>query len=433
MQIRRLWRILTASLFLAALFPAQPAEACAPFCSQVRVAGQVLADDSGVWRVRGVQFFLPQFGINSRTFRDVEYASAIADGTLTYWLDKSSGYLHANMLRIFVEMPYRLSDGSLFTPTSNAVLHDIAERAAQRGMRLGISLHNSSDWVMSPDRAAWIDGMLASFIARGELGRIAYLNADNEINNHCANNGVDCFDATGSHNALAYLDGAMSWTAAFRSVVKARAPQMLVTVGISTEQIDADGVRPIFNFFRRDSSGRALVELVDFLSPHNYSGQAGPIIDDLRIGAGYASVVLLEEFGFPTDPVVRSPLWTEGPPVCRLAPSAPECVNTAPYFVLRSLEAVATKSYAGGVAWMLADMEEKNITDACTNPIAPFDLWTGVFAIGGSYCDGGTYSRAPGQPKATAFLICWVYSGDINRCDDPARPLYKLRMPLVAR
>jgi hypothetical protein len=430
MTLRHL--LIIAGIVLA-LAPPQPAVACAPLCGQVRVAGQALYDDSGVWQMRGVQFFLPQFGINAWTFRDENYAAGAADGSLDQWLDKASGYLHANLLRIFVEMPYRRSDGSLFTPTTYAVLHDFAARAAQRGMRLGISLHNSSDWQMSADRVAWIDGLLASFAARGELGRIAYLSADNEINNHCSNGGADCFDGGPGHNAQGYVDGAVDWTARFRAAVKARAPQMLVTVGVATEMIDADGTRAAFNFFRQDTQGRRLADLVDFLSPHNYSGGAQPIIDDLRIGAGYTGAVVLEEFGFPTDPLPRNALWTEGALACRLIPTLPVCFNTAPYFVARSLDAMLNTSYAGGAAWMLADMEDKDITNACTDPRATFDLWTGLFAIGGAYCDGGTYSRSPGQPKATAFLVCWAYTGDLNRCEDPLRPLYRVALPAVVQ
>ncbi len=417
---------------LVALLQPQPVAACGAICGQVRVVGAELRDDAGTWRMRGVQLFLPQFGINGKTFRDANYAAALADGSLNFWLDKASGYLHANLLRIFVDMPSLNSDGSVFTPTSYATLHDFAERAAQRGMRLGIVLHNSADWSMAPEEATWLDGMLVSFLARGELERIAYVSADNEINNHCTNSGGDCFDNGTSYNAQSYIDGAIAWTTTFAQIVKVRTPQMLVTTGISTELIDFDHVRAAFDFFRRASDGRRLSDLIDFVSPHNYSGQAGPLINDMRIGQGYTGVVILEEYGFPTDPVPRNPLWTEGRFSCRLGPFNPECVNTAPYFVAKSTMAITTKSYAGSIAWMLADIGEKNVSNACTRTNLPFDLWTGLFAIGGAYCDGGTYSRTFGQPKATGFLVCVLHTRDVNHCDDPANPFFRVILPFVA-
>ncbi len=429
---KRLLLALALVVMLLGESPFHVAAQCAAPCGQVRVAGTLLADDAGVWRMRGVQFFLPQYGINAKTFADPNYELAVANGSIDHWLERASGYLHANVLRIFVDLPAPRGDGTIATPTSYATLLDFAARAQSRGMRLAISLHNSADWSMTPERAAWIDGLLQAFAAQGRMAQIAYLNADNEINNHCANSGRDCFDATEQHNAQRYVDGALAWTIGVRAVVKARAPHMLVTAGISTEMIDADATRAVFNYYRPDSAGRRLVDVLDFLAPHNYSGGAASVIDDLRISQGYAGPVVLEEFGFPTDPAPRNPLWTEGPPACRLNPLAAACANTAPWFVATSLVAVDTKGYAGAIAWMLADMAEKNVPNACLASDVPFDLWTGLFAIGGAYCAGGTYSVLPGQPKATAFLVCWAYAGDVNRCDDPQQPLYRTRLPMIA-
>jgi hypothetical protein len=424
--------LLVGALLLALLGWPLPAQACGPLCGQVRVSGSRLSDDGGVWHMRGTQFFLPQFGINGKTMWDFNYAAAIDDGSLDLWLDKAA-WLRANTLRLFVDLPEVRSDGTIRTPTSYDAVYDIAQRAAARGMRIGLVPHNSADWRMTAERAAWIDGLLAFFAARGALPLIAYMSADNEINNHCSNSGRDCFDTTSQHNAQAYIDGAVGWVAAFRGVVKARAPQMLVTVGISTEMLDADGTRAPFNFFRVASNGARLVDLADFLSPHNYSGGAAAVIADLRIGAGYTGPVVLEEYGFPTDPAPRNPLWTEGPFVCRLQPLASACTNTAPYFVARSLQSVSRDGYAGAVAWTIADIGEKNVSNACTRSDVPFDLWTGLFAIGGAYCDGGTTSRADGQPKATALLVCAAYAGSLLVCDDPARPLYHTALPQIAR
>jgi hypothetical protein len=199
-------------------------------------------------------------------------------------------------------------------------------------------------------------------------------------------------------------------------VVKGRAPQILVTAGISSEMIDADLTRPAFNFFRPDGQGRNLAGLIDFLAPHNYSGGAAAIINDLRIGAAYRGAVVLEEFGFPTDPRPRDPSWTEGPIQCWAKPLLAECAATAPFFVETNLRAQRAGGYAGGSAWMLADMREKNTSSACADPNKSFALWTGLFAIGGTYCEGGTASRGAGQPKATALRVCIAYTGSFAAC-----------------
>ena len=59
----------------------------------------------------------------------------------------------------------------------------------------------------------------------------------------------------------------------------------------------------------------------------------------------------------------------------------------------------------------------KDAASACSDLGKPFDLWTGLFAIGGTYCDGGTYSRALGQPKATAVRVCAYYADDLALCE----------------
>jgi hypothetical protein len=367
--------------------------------------------------MRGVQFFLPQYGINGKTLRDDNYAAARADGSLTYWLERAQGYLHANMLRVFVDLPSTIGGSTtVITPTSYSTLHDFATAANARGMRIGLVLHNSADWRMTEPRERWITGLLDYFAARGSLPLLAYLSADNEINNHCANLGIDCFDAGPGFDAQSYIDGAVGWVAQFRSVVKNRAPQLLVTAGISSEMIDADLTRAAFDFFRPDSQGRNLAGQVDFLAPHNYSGGAGAIINDLRMGASYRGAVVLEEFGFPTDPRPRDPSWTEGPVLCAASPLLAQCATTAPFFVETNLRAQRLGGYAGGSAWMLADMREKDTATACGDPEKSFALWTGLFAIGGTYCEGGTTSRSPGQPKATAMRVCIAYAGSFSAC-----------------
>src|SRR6476620_576426 len=59
-------------------------------CGPVRaLAGGTLADDGGPWRMRGVQFFLPQYGINGKTLWDDNYAAARDDGSLDFWLERA--------------------------------------------------------------------------------------------------------------------------------------------------------------------------------------------------------------------------------------------------------------------------------------------------------------------------------------------------------
>jgi hypothetical protein len=416
---------------------AAPTASCNPAlpssCGQVRLlADGSLADDGGRWIMRGVQFFLPQYGINGKTLRDDNYAAARDDGSLTFWLRRAQGYLRANMLRVFVDLPDNVGGSTtIITPTSYSTLHNFATQADAHGMRLGLVLHNSADWSMTEPRASWIAGLLDYFAARGSLPLLAYLSADNEINNHCANMGIDCFDAGPGFDAQTYIDGAIGWVAQFRSVVKNRAPQLLTTVGISSEMIDADLTRAAFNFFRSDSQGRSMAGLIDLLAPHNFSGGAIAIINDLRVGAAYRGAVVLEEFGFPTDPRPRDPNWTEGPLQCAANPLLAECAATAPFFVETNLHALQS-GYAGGSAWMLADMHEKDTATACGDPNKSFALWTGLFAIGGTYC-GGTTSRNAGQPKATALRVCIAYTGHFSACTAGTPFAVRGYLPAVAR
>ncbi|MEN9937337.1 MAG: hypothetical protein RLZZ387_3916 [Chloroflexota bacterium] len=434
--------VLRAALALIAALtltftPAPSAAACAPHtpsgCGQVRAGTDgLLYDDAGRWTMRGVAFFLPQYGINARTVRDRSYAAARADGSLAYWLDRARDGLGANALRVFVELPSRRDDGSVSTPTSHATLLDLATEAGGRGMRLGLVLHNSAAWTMTPERAAWVTGLVDAFAAQGALPLLAYVSASNEINNYCGGHARDCFDDAPGVSAQSYVNAAVEWAAQLRAAVKSRAPQLLVTVGISTEMGDTDATRAAFNFFRPDSRGRTLAQQVDFLSPHNFGGGAQGIYDDIRY-AGYRGPVVLEEFGFPTDSFPRGRLFTEGPVFCRREPLRPECAETAPAFVEANIAALRARAYAGAVAWMLADVREKDGTNACADPSRPSDLWTGLFAIGGSYCAGGTYTTAVGQPKATAVRVCLFYTGDLFRCDPTLALRATIYAPVIGR
>jgi hypothetical protein len=192
-------------------------------------------------------------------------------------------------------------------------------------------------------------------------------------------------------------------------------------VGIATEVRDLDGRPAWYAFFQPDKTGRSLAQLVDFLAPHNYGGGGYGIINDLRYVFAYEGPVVLEEYGFPTDPKPRDVRYNEGPPICRDDPWAAECVNTAPYFVEWSTRAIRETSYAGGVAWMLAD----NVAKRCSTD--PPDLWTGLLATAGNYC-GGTYSRNEAQPKATAHRV------RLHHASYPPAPRnWKRYLPIISK
>lgn len=353
-------------------------------CGQVYKNGRYLYDQNGRWKVNGVMFILPQFGINGTNFWDGNYQSVVKDGSLEYWLGLAQNYLLAKTVRIFVDLP----SGSN-TPTSYATLYDFAQRANAHGMRVGFVLHNSGDFNMTPERRNWISGFINYFTQKNAKSLIAYVSADNEINNHY--NGSDGYTNSG------YLNGANNWVAQFASLFKGSG--ILVTVGISTEVRNTDSLLAINDFFKSDSSGRTLASLVDFISPHNYVGGGYGVIEQIR-NKQYSGPVVLEEYGYSTDPKSPNhPDFTEGDPSCRNDPLQTICKNTAPYYVEVNAKSIRERDYAGGIAWMLADSNRKDCS-------SPGDFFTGLFAAGkpSDYC-GGTYSKNPAQDKATAFRV----------------------------
>ena len=246
---------------------------------------------------------------------------------------------------------------------------------------------------------------------------IAYVSAGNEINNWCG--GRDCFD-----NNQAYVDGANDWVAQFSAIFRDRNSGILTTVGLSTEVADSDGKPATSDFGKVDRTGRTLAGTVDFISPHNYGGGSYGIYDELRYRAGYQGPIVLEEFGFPTDPQSNNEFFTEGDPICRYEPWNAACTNTAPYFVEINTQAIRQLGFAGGVAWMLADIAVKR----CDR--SPSDLWTGLFMAGSGYC-GGTRTANPPADKATAFRIKQhhaVYGRPVNT-PTPSRTATKLSTP----
>ncbi|MBM7846395.1 hypothetical protein [Herpetosiphon giganteus] len=380
-------------------------------CGQLRIDGSGFYDQYGPWVMHGVQFFLPQYGINGRTFWDAEYNQATQNSSLDYWLGRSQQALYANLLRIFVDLPVATSQ-QVVTPTSYATLYDFASRANARGMRLGISIHNSDEWILTSIQQQWIEGMLSYFLERDSLAMVAYINLDNEINNYCdPQHRRDCL----ANPNQAYLNQAIDWIRQTRALIKARTPQMLITVGMSTELTAIAPKGGVANYFLRDQHSVSLASLIDFLAPHNYGGRGIELLSSIR-EYGYRGPVVLEEYGFPTDPFPGSVHWTEGPAICRINPLLAACFETAPFYVETNLNALRQADYAGGVAWMLADIQEKELPTACDGHSIPSDLWTGLFAVGGQYCNGGTLTHEFGRPKATATRVCFYHINNLELC-----------------
>lgn len=357
-------------------------------CGQVTAGGTFLYDGAGRWTVNGIMYLLPQFGINGWTFYGANYQSAVNGGSLEWWLGQAQTYLLGKTLRIFVDLP---GDGQQ-TADINSI-YNFALRANNHGMRLGVVLHNSANFGMTSAKQTWINNFITTFQSNNKLALLAYVSADNEINNHC-NDGQhrDCYDINTN-----YVISANNWVAAVTSIFRSRNTHVLTTVGISTELNNADGLPAGNDFFRVRGTAPRLVDSVDFVSPHNYHAGGYGIWSDIRNGRHYNGPITLEEYGYPTDPVSQRPDYTEGPPVCQTDPLNPQCTNTAPYFVEVNAKSIRERDYAGGVAWMLADIEGGT---PCTVP----DLYTGLFTVNKQYC-GGTSTPAGGNPKSTAFRI----------------------------
>lgn len=363
---------------------------------QITKTGRLLYDNGVRWKMKGVMFLLPNYGINHLQFQTSNYNSSTA--ARAYWLDMAGpGWLNANTVRIFVEMN---------SSTSPDTVYNFALEADAKNMRVGVVLKNYADFAMTTARRQWLNDMIKKFRDNNKLHLIAYVSAHNEINNptHC-NSTTDCYDRTDK----TYMTNANSWVFEFNKVFKDANSGILTTVGLTTEGGDADGQPAVYNFFKPDNNNRKLADLVDFISPHNYGGGGYGIIQDIQ-SKGYTGPVVLEEFGFPTDNVTRNSSYTEGNAACRSDPGFPTsspnynlCKLTAPYYVEMNARALRdlTNDYAGGVSWMLADMNSKPCSGSGYAP----DNFTGLFSVGGTYCGGTTSTATTPDDKATAFRI----------------------------
>ncbi|NJP07574.1 MAG: hypothetical protein HC837_19105 [Chloroflexaceae bacterium] len=404
--------------------------------------------------VHGVQFILPVYDINGETFTNdaLDATGPTAeggDGSRAFWLTKASNELHAQTLRVFVPIPGESQnpDGTKVSPEA---IYRFALEAESLGMRLGIVIHNSGDFTMFGDdyegqpldKEEWLRELIQVFEANGKTNLIAYISADNEINHHCDWYEGDCYSAEDTlvYNGKTYAEAANLWAFNVYDIVKDENPDILVTVGMSTEVEATAGAqtRALDNYFRSHDE-IALEDYVDFLSPHNYGGGGYGMYQ--YIESSWAGPVVLEEYGYATDPyitefneetgeIVERTFYREGPPICRTDPweitetggqVREECRNTASGFTeinIRSLQQLqeGVAHYAGGVAFMLVDSTRKGDFSTCsldsegrTQPA--FDYFTGLFAIGGDYCDG-TRTQTFGAMKTTGFRVCMHHSSN---------------------
>ena len=427
-------------------------------CGQVRRYGAFFIDDGGYWPMNGVQFILPQAGsgLSDQTFFATTYINAVNDGThcahnqyipnppnpnirpcsLEYWLYQAQTNLLAKTLRIIVDAEN--------ANTCFWCIQDFAERANVRGMRLGVVVRNSTAQI-GPTNRAFLDSFFSYFTtASGHANKIAYMSIDNEINNHLGTgfcprqvtvNGqvieikdaqgryIDCYDRyvrpanQGGDPYRTYINKAAMWARDFNRKWRAAGSTILRTVGLSTEMGDWDYIDVMNDFFRwprlddpnipQDQRWGLvrLVDNVDFLSPHRYNGDVLPLQDRARLTLHYYDPLMLEEFGWPTDPYnggANSSFKDGDQNLCRYDPlgNSLYCRFTAPYIVelsTRRVRASGPLGFAGMSSWMMADIDGANCSSAS-------DVFTGLFTAGATYC-GGTHNPYPAYAKNSAFRV----------------------------
>lgn len=372
-------------------------------------------DPATCWTVNGVHFFLPQTAINGNTFHDGTFENTGADREK--WLRKAQEELHAKTIRIFIDFPNKDGNG----PTSYRTIYRFAEEVGGRGMRIGLVLHNSGDFDMTAARKDWLKGLLRYL--KGGNGNpsnvdlspvIAYINADNEINNHPSGRpggNPACEGGEGARDCYKqsqnYVNQANEWVHQFRLAMQEEGSRILLTVGMANDMTGNREDLGVSNFFRKGglSGSYTLESEVDFLSPHHYGESAEDIINKFRAVPYYGPVVL-EEHGHPTDP---EPAFTEGEPACRTDPFSAGCERSAPFYVQSQVNSIQRGNYAGSSVFMLTDMKAKNSV-GCTAREQRYDYFTGLFTIDDNYPCDGTITRGDGSLKATGTLVAAHYN-----------------------
>jgi len=407
-------------------------------CGQIYKSAKFLYDCHGRWSPKGVQFFHPDFDGNNKTFYDGNYTARVNDGSIDYWLDKAQA-LGSNMLRIYVQLPNHSlpPTDEQYNPTSVGTIGDFARRANLRGMRLDVVLHNSSRFVMKPEQRQWINDFISYFNSNRNSDNppydpyrlnaaIAFVNLDNEINNQCARiDGQPPYDCYRSWPGVPQADTdyyvyiANRWALEFSSIFKDRGSPILLAVGLSSETTESGGFQAVDVFYMASSSGR-LVDMVDILAPHNYTGFADRVRSRVRDYWGYQGPVVLEEFGFGTDQKLEKPELDEGPEVCRSNPYDSGCVNKAPYFTEVNANTVRTSDYAGASAYSLVDSRAKSCNSSSG--------YTGLYVFGNGYdCpDPGTHTHGDGNLKTTGSRVLY-HNQNYNPTD--VRRMYEAEDP----
>jgi hypothetical protein len=494
-----------------------PGQPLGPGSGQVRVKGKQLVLDaaSRPWAVNGVQLILPSHGINGGSFSAATLDDPLATAERREWLERAE-QIGVQTIRIYLDMP---GDAHLVpAPRPEQIYAFARNELAPRGMRLALVIHNSGQFD-DPDgrKMAWLRALLDRFgglssarapgqgagwhppIDRTYL--LAYINADNEINIHrhavdamipgspyCRPDDPtipqideDCFDHPNPEQRRRYIQAALGWVALVRGTVKQHrtGQRVLVTAGMSVDlekDILGDGRSAALNYFIRiaGEDGRrlpSLADLVDFIAPHSYTAQPyWEIVEPIeRDQPFFAKPILLEEFGYPTDPIAQPdpqrpaeykdtslnlrmladgslrlvpnrqglPAGEDVNKLCRYLPklgsfgdSPKRCNPSAPYVVQMNLEAIFDLRYmAGGIAFMLADSNEKDdhrkqCYAAETQQQLSKNLFSGLFATNSSYRCGGTVNVGRGQIKNTGYRVCVAY-----RTGNPQLGDYTRRVP----
>jgi hypothetical protein len=469
--------------------------------------GQVQAEDKQFiiagasnrrWTFNGVHLILPSRGINGSSFSADTLADGAAAAERREWLDRAQ-QIGVKSIRIYVDMP---GDTNLAMPPSAEQLYRFArDELSPRDMRLALVIHNSGRFDDPGGRKmAWLRALLDRFgnmpniprqggrwhIPTDRSSLLAYINADNEINLHShtvdaaipgspycrpddaaqAEIDEDCFDHPNPDQRRRYIQAALGWVERVRDTVKQHRTgrNILVTAGMSVDlekDILGDGRSAVLNYFTRirGDDGRLLpplADLLDFIGPHSYTAQPySEIVEPIeRAEPFFAKPILLEEFGYPTDPIAQphpqhpneyketslsvqvssdGTMWLvpnrQGLPagkdlgkLCRYLPklgsfgdSPKRCNPSAPYVVQMNLEAIFDlEQVAGGIAFMLADSNEKDDgRRQCYAPNAELqlskNLFSGLFATNSSYRCGGTVNTGRGQIKNTGYRVCVAY------------------------
>jgi len=325
-------------------------------CGQVKIAlggggnNYYLADDGGTWLMKGVMFLFPENGISGKSFRSDNYRAAksrMIDGLneVDFMLLKAGNrvpagmvnrqnYLKANLVRIYALAPSGQLSASGEPSTCNykngadaELLIEFIRRANDFGLRTGLVIQDSTA-APSPCSRYWLKTeVLQKLRAQNLTQLIAYVNYDNEVNNHYSQQYCrkiivfpptgpgpevyalpDCFDLIGNYSAVImlafdclthqkYIDDRMAWVRDINSIIEefnAAQPtskRLLTTVGLSTEMYDVDSAPAVQGFFKkattidaRHPERKSLADYTDFLAPHRYGSDAQVLVRKLRSG-----------------------------------------------------------------------------------------------------------------------------------------------------